>query len=946
MIVSDTVPGSRWLFIVVLLLVLLVTAGLRLHRLPNLPLGLHYDEAANGILAGEIARGVKIPVFISSYTGKEVSFFYWAALWMKLLGVTPFALRLSAALVGLMTVAVTVWSVYELLRDQRDPAWTGLITAAFLATSFWHLVLSRYGFRAVTQPLLQALTIAPLWRGLRHRGESAGGVAWLFLAGLACGLTAYTYLAARAFPVPLAAALLTFLVADRDRRGVHLIRLVIFVSAAALVLAPLASHWLTHPGAFVTRTRQVAAESWVEVWRGISACLRMFFLRGDPYIRFNVPHRPLFAPATAALFLLGLAVVIWRAKGSSSITIHSTSAPLRLASYVFLLVSLPVMSLPSALATGEITPSNLRAVGLLPFIYVFPALGLQVVLQTIRRLSALRLRGPAVEPRFLLAASCLLLLIVSGFVGASTYLGWASSAKLYRAADGDLADVAAYLNRTDLTTTTPYVASVHYRHPTMAFLARDYEMIRWLTGGRTLVFPSEGDALSIFPRSTSGHLGWVESMLPEDALVAAPRGPDGAPAFHAYRVGAGDDPRPTRPLSADLGKVARLLGYDVVNEPCSGDHAEVAVWWRVVNPADQGDYGPVARLSDHWGFVWGETQPFHYPSEQWTPGEVIVDYLSIPVAHGAPPGDYAVRLGLYSPGADVRLPLLEDGAYVGTYIELPIHLTRAATPPDPKSLPIDTGLDARIDGLTLLGANLDTTKARPGERIYLTLFWRAEKAPRSDHDVLIDLGHTTLYDDAPVHGTYPTGDWTAGEVVADRYGLRLPLDTEPGGYPLRLRVANKTSHLGTVTVRSTDRAFEVPPISHPLSATLGDRVELLGYDLAAESVTPGGRLTLTLYWRALTEMTRDYTVFTHLLSPDGSMIGQKDDMPVRGTYATSLWLPGEVVTDVYEISVSPDAQPDEHRLEVGMYVAETGARLPVEGSVDDAIALQTIAVTD
>nr|HID14185.1 hypothetical protein [Anaerolineae bacterium] len=157
----------RWPVVAALLLVLLVAAGLRLYRLPELPLGLHYDEAANGILASEIARGIKLPVFIPSYTGKEVLFFYWAALWMKLLGVTGLALRLSAAWTGLATVAATVWAVRELLHGQRDADWVALFTAAFLATSFWHLSLSRYGFRAVTQPLLQALTVGALWRGLR-----------------------------------------------------------------------------------------------------------------------------------------------------------------------------------------------------------------------------------------------------------------------------------------------------------------------------------------------------------------------------------------------------------------------------------------------------------------------------------------------------------------------------------------------------------------------------------------------------------------------------------------------------------------------------------------------------------------------------------------------------------------------------------------------------------
>jgi 4-amino-4-deoxy-L-arabinose transferase-like glycosyltransferase len=937
----------RRLFVVILFLILLVATGLRLYRLPELPLGLHYDEAANGILAGEIARGIKTPIFIPSYTGKEVLFFYWTALWIKLLGVTPLALRLSAALAGVATVAATVWAIREMLHGRRDADWVALLAGAFLATSFWHLILSRYGFRAVTQPLMQALTVAALWRGLRltppptrgelhftpppdRGGQGGGRLVWLLLAGLFCGLAAYTYLAARAFPIPLAAALLTLLVTDRGRRRLRLGQLALFVAVAALTLAPLAHYWLAHPGSFLNRTQQVAAASWAEAWAGIRACLGMFFLRGDPGIRFNLPRRPLFDPVTAALFLLGIVVLF-----KSQITGRkSSSDPLHLASCVFFLTLLPIMLLPSALAPDGIPPSNLRTVGLLPFIYVFPALAL----------SSLKSRISVLRPSSLV----ILVLILSGFFTASIYFDqWAVSAELYYAADGDLADAATYLDRADLTATTPYVASIHYRHPTLAFLSENYEAIRWLTGGQTVVFPAGGDALLIFPRSASEDRAWAQSVLPDESLVAAPAGPDGAPAFHVYRANSTPDLMPIHPLTADLAHIALVLGYDVVGEPRSGESAEVAVWWRVLNVPDQGDYGPVARLTDRWGFDWGVTQPFHYPSEQWTPGEAIVDHLSIPVAPGAPPGDYRVHCSLYSTSADASLRVLDHaGRYAGTGIELPLRLERAAAPPDPDGLDIRTRLDARAGGLTLLGANLDapTDAVRPGERLYLTLFWRADETPLPDYDVHLSLSETTLYAGAPVHGTYPTSVWIAGEVVADRYDPRLPLDTPPGDHPLRLQLGDLALDLGNITVETTERTFEVPPISHPLTATLGDQVELLGYALSAETITMGDTLILTLYWRALTEMDENYTVFAHLLAPDGSMTGQRDSYPVGGAYPTTLWVAGEVVADVYEIPIRADAAPGMHRLEVGMYVAETGARLPIAGISDDAIVLRKVTV--
>jgi len=47
-----------------------------------------------------------------------------------------------------------------------------------------------------------------------------------------------------------------------------------------------------------------------------------------------------------------------------------------------------------------------------------------------------------------------------------------------------------------------------------------------------------------------------------------------------------------------------------------------------------------------------------------------------------------------------------------------------------------------------------------------------------------------------------------------------------------------------------------------------------------------------------------------------------------GTYPTNRWLESEVV-DRYAITVQPDAPPGLYRIEVGMYLLETGQRLPV-----------------
>lgn len=933
-----------------LLIILLAATGLRIHRLCDRPLGLHYDEAANGILAGEIARGLKTPIFIPSYTGKEVLFFYWTALWMKALGITTLSLRLGAATLGVITVGVSAWAVCELLRDRGEAPWIGLTSAAFLAVSFWHVLLSRYGFRAIAQPLLQALTVAALWRGIRPtptRQRSWRDGAWLVLAGLFCGLTAYTYLAARAFPVPLAVALAALVAADRRHRRQRLGQVLIFVSTAALTLAPLAHYWLTHPGSFSTRARQVAAASWRDAWRGLVACLKMLFVEGDPYVRFNLPGRPLFGPFVAALFLLGLGAAIWQVTRLLRSS-RRAEQPVSLAALVFLVVLLPVMLLPSALATDEITPSNLRTVGLLPFVYVFPALGIGTLATLWRRVNVNRFGGRVGSGLFPVA--CLFVLAFCGARTARGYYTWSSSPALYYATDGELVDIADYLNDSDLSSATPYVASQHYRHPTVAFLADDYDCIRWLIGGSSLVFPPDGEALLVVPRSASQDLDWVRSMVPEHALADAPPGPDGEPGFWAYRLEISEAPTPSRQRTANLGHVAELLGYTVTNQPRSGESVEVAVWWTVTGPANQPDYRPVVRLTDPWGSSWGESQPLHYPSEQWREGELIIDHPSIPVEIGTPPGNYVIQFGLYAPGANVQLPVLDDrGAYAGQHVALPVTVRRAAAAGFVEELRIENRLDAAINGLMLLGTRLDRTVARPGETVPLTLFWRAEETPLPAYEIRIGLGEITLHQGAPVHDTYPFSSWEAGEMVTDRYNPRLPLDTPAGQHPLVVEIRDentRTLTLGEITVQAVDRNFDIPTLSHSVGITLGRSVEILGYNLSSDSVSAGETLTVTITWRALREMTTDYTVFAHLLAPDGSMTGQQDVQPVAGSYPTTLWAPGEVVSDVYQIPVDRGAPRAEHRLEVGMYIAETGSRLAVPGQEDDAVTLQRVRVTD
>ncbi|HLF29392.1 MAG TPA: glycosyltransferase family 39 protein [Anaerolineae bacterium] len=953
--------------------ILLLAALLRLAQVGDLPPGLHYDEAADTIIAREIAEGRGAPIFVEAYTGKEVLFFYWAAAWMKLIGATPFAMRLAAALLGVLTVAATYWAVREMFHPRPRPLpligrgvqgeGIALFATVFLATSFWHVLMSRLGFRSIAEPCVQALALAALWRGLRLNRRG-----WLILGGALVGLNLYTYLAARLFPMAIALLFIYLIAADADHRRERLIQFALVALAAIIVFAPLGLYFLQHPAAFLTRISQVAprAGQSAELLTNIGRALGMFFVEGDPYVRFNLPGRPLFPVLLGILFGVGFitAVIgVWRSRRS-----------LRRAAYFFAATSTLIMLLPTALAVNEITPSNLRAIGMMPMAFVFPALGAWMLLKGWTRIWQ-RMKaeggGMKVSSVFILHPSSLILILVllialTGLDISATYFGhYTRLPQLYYDSDGDLVEIADLLNRLDTQHTPTYVHALHYRHPTLAALARDFHTIRSITGADTIVFPP-GGSLHIFAHLALPDRTWLEQYLPDSAHVEMIDGPDGQPSYAVVRLDAPPSLQPQVEQAANFGNAIELLGYNLEAAPASGGAVDVTLMWRVGAQPDRGDYAAFVELRDAWGFQWGQTDSFDYPSEQWTPGEVIVQRLRAPIAAGAPRGDYHLQIGWYAAGANQRLPrVAADGSFGGTTARLDaIAIARAAQPPDPGALVIGTQLDAFAhEGLMLLGASLETPKVSQGAPLFFTLFWRAEKA-LDDVPVeirLLGIGETatgglttggsatgvasyTLTTTAPVNNTYPFDQWLPGEVVADRYGLRVPADAPAGAYTLEVRVGpGEWIGFGSVRVEATQRHFGVPPIEHPLHATFGAQIELLGYDLDRNTLQPGGAITLTLVWRAVKSPDTDYTVFTHLLDAAGVQRGGKDSPPVNGAYPTSLWIADEVIADTLVIPLNADAPPGEYTLEIGLYQLESGARLPLSAG-SDALRLTTLQV--
>jgi hypothetical protein len=144
-------------------------------------------------------------------------------------------------------------------------------------------------------------------------------------------------------------------------------------------------------------------------------------------------------------------------------------------------------------------------------------------------------------------------------------------------------------------------------------------------------------------------------------------------------------------------------------------------------------------------------------------------------------------------------------------------------------------------------------------------------------------------------------------------------------------------------------AFDVPSaMAAPDITALGARLgpfDLLGYavgetpDAGRPYFYPGEVVPLTLHWRAIETPEHNFSVSVRFFDPGGEQVYQVDAQhPVLGTYPTSRWSAGEVVSDYYELQIPPRTVPGAYRWGAILYRAlpEGGwESLKVEGSGEE-----------
>ncbi len=124
-------------------------------------------------------------------------------------------------------------------------------------------------------------------------------------------------------------------------------------------------------------------------------------------------------------------------------------------------------------------------------------------------------------------------------------------------------------------------------------------------------------------------------------------------------------PTPANQFEARFGNVARLVGYEIIG------NQRIVLYWRALTTSDI-SYKVFVHLVDANEIIRAQRDQIpgagEYPTTSWIKDEYLVDVYEVDTL----PGEDTIRIGMYDPATNVRLPVFDtSNQLIGDYIELP-----------------------------------------------------------------------------------------------------------------------------------------------------------------------------------------------------------------------------------------------------------------------------------
>jgi 4-amino-4-deoxy-L-arabinose transferase-like glycosyltransferase len=609
------------------------------------------------VQARDLALRPGLPVyFAADFGGMHPAVVYLTAVARALAGPHPLLIRYAVAAAGMVTIALTFFATQAIFGlDEVTAVWrrqAALLAAFILAITFPFLVFTRIGFESMLPAIPAALTFWALAGAIRSGQWSA-----YLLAGLALGLSLYTFDSARFLPAAVTAALLWQAAVTRQPRP-YLMGLAVMAVAALIIFAPLGYYFATNWQQFIARAGVTsyntlgpgASSVPLALLTNVGRTLAGFSLPGfgDVIARHNLPGRPIYDPFLSLLFWLGAFTLLRRPRRASSALLLSWGG---------------VMLLPVILTDGA--PTYTRILGALPALAGIAAAGGVALFRVI-----------AARHRSLATATLALGLLFSLGATVTDYFGrWAADPALFDAFQvGEWQ--AATLARARLADGPVYLIPdlIHPGRPTFDLLLRD-EGVKAVGAGCLAYFDGPDRPVTyVLDAGQAGHTldrlaAAFPGIEPAETIIHPP---SGAALFQVLTVPAGAAAvPPPQPVHAAFGPLA-LAGYDIQSaQPRPGEAVTARLYWQAQDRptadhtvflhlyAPGGEDRPPAAQSDQPPCGGG------YPTSRWQAGEWVVDEHTLLL----PPdfvGETAVlAVGVYTWPSLERLPLVGGMAVPG-----------------------------------------------------------------------------------------------------------------------------------------------------------------------------------------------------------------------------------------------------------------------------------------
>ena len=372
-----------------LALVLAVGIFFRFYQLDRIPAEMTSDHAEKLLDVYDVLHG-QHRIFFPRNTGREAFQFYLTAFLIRYLGfdISHIALKVGTSLFGVFAIPFAFLLARELYDDL-----VGVLAAALLAVSFWHVAITRVGLRFPFTAAFATPTLYFLFRGFKYGRRND----WL-LAGLFLGIGLHTYTAMRVVPILVAALVGLKLAWDL---GVRLLKreasdagevsaltwdfwgnVALTYIMMLLAFMPLLRYMVDEPRMFwyrvLTRSGNLehpVPQSKLMVFLGnVKNALLMFNVRGDQVWVNTIPGRPVLDYVTGALFVLGVVWLLWYLVRRG----ERTSAYVMVCLFMLLLPSILSLSFPNE------NPSVVRAGGAVVIATLIAALPLAFVARRVR----------------------------------------------------------------------------------------------------------------------------------------------------------------------------------------------------------------------------------------------------------------------------------------------------------------------------------------------------------------------------------------------------------------------------------------------------------------------------------------------------------------------------------------------------------------------------------